>query len=618
MTETNKQERREALERQIHRLQRRIALLEDRSNRYSWIRVALFFGGVLLSVLAYFLVGWWLCGILAIVALAAFSAVAYYQGKIDRSARRHRVWQHIKEGHLARMRLAWDALPNALEPSQQANHPFENDLDITGIHSLHRLLNVAVSREGSQRLRNWLLNPLPDLDTIRTRQALVRELTPLSLFRDKLTLQAMLAARSVAEQLEGKLLLHWLNQQNPATRLPALLAGATALSVLTLLLFALNLLGLLPQYWILSLLCSGILFFTTKNIRGDLFDNTYFLRDAFATLSSVFAYLEAYPYGKHTYLKKLCEPFFMERTYRPSVLARRIARMASASTLRKNTLLWIIINVLVPWDTYCAYRLRQYQAQVAQRLPTWLYTWFELEALNSLATFAYLNPGYVLPQIEPREDNVQEERVLFRAFALGHPLLPDESKVTNDFTLHSLGEIIIITGSNMSGKSTFLRTLGINLCLAYAGAPVNASLLQTTLFRLFTCIRVNDSVTDGYSYFYAEVKRLKALLDAVEQNAYFPVFFLIDEIFRGTNNRERLTGSRAYVRALSGKSCVGGISTHDLELVKLAETLPQVRNDHFREEVIDGQMVFDYVLRPGPSPTTNALKIMQMEGLPIE
>jgi len=191
-------------------------------------------------------------------------------------------------------------------------------------------------------------------------------------------------------------------------------------------------------------------------------------------------------------------------------------------------------------------------------------------------------------------------------------------KVVNDFSIHKRGEIDIITGSNMSGKSTFLRTLGINLCLAYAGGPVNASLFQTSLFRIFTCIRINDSVTEGYSYFYAEVKRLRKLLTEVESDNNMPLFFLIDEIFKGTNNRERRIGSESYISALVGKKCIGLISTHDLELVTLEEILPDIRNYHFKEDVLDGQMVFDYKLREGPCPTTNALKIMQMEGLPID
>jgi DNA mismatch repair ATPase MutS len=169
----------------------------------------------------------------------------------------------------------------------------------------------------------------------------------------------------------------------------------------------------------------------------------------------------------------------------------------------------------------------------------------------------------------------------------------------------------------MAGKSTFLRTVGINLVLAFAGGPVNAAEFKTIPSRLYTCIKVSDSVTDGISYFYAEVKRLKALLCALETEDDLPLFFFIDEIFRGTNNRERLLGSQAYVQALAGKHGVGLISTHDLELARLADLMPQVKNYHFRDEVSAEQMSFDYTLRPGPCPTTNALKIMALEGLPL-
>jgi DNA mismatch repair ATPase MutS len=170
----------------------------------------------------------------------------------------------------------------------------------------------------------------------------------------------------------------------------------------------------------------------------------------------------------------------------------------------------------------------------------------------------------------------------------------------------------------MAGKSTFLRTIGVNLCLAYAGATVNADRLETSLFRLFTCIKVSDSVQDGLSYFYAEVKRLQALLAAAKADDSLPVLFLIDEIFRGTNSRERLIGSRSYIRELAKGSSVGLVATHDLELIKLADEIEGVTNLHFREEVSNGRMVFDYRLRPGPCPTTNALTIMRLEGLPVE
>jgi DNA mismatch repair ATPase MutS len=171
----------------------------------------------------------------------------------------------------------------------------------------------------------------------------------------------------------------------------------------------------------------------------------------------------------------------------------------------------------------------------------------------------------------------------------------------------------------MSGKSTFLRTTGVNLLLAFSGAPVNADEMRLVLLRLFTCIQVSDSLSDGFSYFYAEVRRLKSLLNLLEEaQTGVPVFYLIDEIFRGTNNRERRIGSQSFVRALARLPGSGVISTHDLELVKLADGNQRILNYHFRDDVLDGRMIFDYKLRPGPSPSTNALKIMKNEGLPVE
>jgi DNA mismatch repair ATPase MutS len=227
-----------------------------------------------------------------------------------------------------------------------------------------------------------------------------------------------------------------------------------------------------------------------------------------------------------------------------------------------------------------------------------------------------LNPGYVFPEFI--SDGQDEDRSILTSIGLGHPLIPANRKICNDFTLHKSGETYIITGSNMSGKSSFLKAVGVNLCLAYAGGPVNAESFHTDLFRVFTCIKINDSIVDGFSFFYAEVRRLKALLDELQENHPFPLLFLIDEIFKGTNNRERLVGSRSYIRSLIGRKGAGLIATHDLDLIKLADRFPDIINSHFREEVIDGKMVFDYKLRPGPCPTTNALKIMQMEGLPVD
>jgi DNA mismatch repair ATPase MutS len=291
---------------------------------------------------------------------------------------------------------------------------------------------------------------------------------------------------------------------------------------------------------------------------------------------------------------------------------RKIVRIAGAAGVQQSHLLGFLVNIVVPWDLFFADRLNRYKVWAKDTLPLWIDRWYDLEALSSLATHSYLNPDSTFPEILN-----QEGGPVLQARALGHPLLPENARVHNDFSFDRPGDIALITGSNMSGKSTFLRTLGVNLCLAYAGAAVHAEKLRAVPLRLFTCIQVADSVTDGISYFYAEVRRLKALLTALNAEDEPPLLYLIDEIFRGTNNHERLAGSRDYIRALAKGRGVGVISTHDLELIGMAEDLPGIHNVHFREEIRDGRMAFDYRLRPGPCPTTNALKIMRMAGLPV-
>jgi DNA mismatch repair ATPase MutS len=270
--------------------------------------------------------------------------------------------------------------------------------------------------------------------------------------------------------------------------------------------------------------------------------------------------------------------------------------------------------LIVPWDFYFSYRLSRCKAAVSSLIPVWLDVWIELEALVSLANLAWLHQEYVIPRFQTNGDH--GDAVLI-AKEMGHPLIPCDKKVANDFELGRDKRIAIITGSNMAGKSTFLRTLGINLVLAYAGGPVSARYFCCSSFRVFACIKVSDSLADGLSYFYAEVKRLKAILDSIQNHPDAVHFVLIDEIFRGTNNRERRIGSQSYIRALAELPVIGAVATHDLELIKLEDEIPAVANYHFREEIADGKMVFDYRIHKGPCPTTNALRIMEIEGLPV-
>ncbi len=610
---SKKEIRLRALENQVKRLERRLVEWRKVSDRYGWLRLVLFGVGVAVGIGGFYLAGWWLCLTGVALMLVIFNVVAYFHRRVERGLTRHKIWLHLKSTQIARMKLDWEHIPGPTSLPTPPEHPFQTDLDLTGPRSIHQLLDTSTTRDGSLRLSEWLLNTSPDAARIAQRQTLVRELAPLAIFRDKLTLASTLAARDYSEQWEGQKLLAWLNRHPLRQSLGWPLLGLAVLSGLNIVLFTLNQFGIspVPGLILFTLPIYIILYVIMSRNIGGLFHEAFALRDGLRRLSAVLGFLESYRYGPHNNLKRLCEPV-LDRQHRPSVQLRKVARVAASATLQRNQILWFLVNLVVPWDFYFAWRLEQYKAEVTARLPGWLEVWFELEALGSLANFSYLNPEYVFPEVQP------ENPAVFRAEGLGHPLISDQARVSNDFALEKPNEIIIITGSNMAGKSSFLRTLGVNLALAYAGGPVSATRLETGLFRLFSCIKVSDSVTDGYSYFYAEVRRLKALLVELERPDPRPLFFLIDEIFKGTNNRERLAGSRSYLRALAGRNCTGAVSTHDLDLVKLADELPQVKNYHFREDVQNGQMIFDYTLRPGPCPTTNALKIMRLEGLPVD
>jgi hypothetical protein len=607
------------LHKQIARLRRRGEFLNTIGRKYWTARRIIFVTGALLALafcnFAGSTVAWFVAALIAIV----FAIVTIFHTRVRDSITRNSLLIEIKQVQIARINLDWDRLPLADVDPPVLGHPFESDLDITGQRSLHRLLDCAVTKEGSERLKSWLLNPRPDAQSIQHRQKLVRELKDQSVFRDKLQLLSAFARLNTAGPTRSKsgsshwnssILVDWLKQSGPQKSLLPTLILLTTLAALNLICIVLSFYNLIPRIWPLVFLIYVAASLLSRSKIATAWDELQGLEKALTHFKAVFGYLESRCYQNTPGLAEICSPFG-EEGKQPSVEIRKLGRLAAALGVRTNPLLALLFNVLLPWDFFFSYRLELVKKEIAHLLPRWLDAWHELESLNSLANFAYLNPDYVFP-----EGSIGGAH--FTARNLGHPLLKPESKVANDFEFNDDQRIVILTGSNMAGKSTFLRTVGVNLALAYAGAPVNATRMQTSLFRLFTCIKVSDSVQDGLSYFYAEVKRLQALLAATDAGDELPVLFLIDEIFRGTNSRERLIGSRSYIRALSERPAMGLVATHDLELIKLGDEIAGVTNYHFREEVLDSRMVFDYRLRSGPCPTTNALKIMRLEGLPVE
>ena len=330
-------------------------------------------------------------------------------------------------------------------------------------------------------------------------------------------------------------------------------------------------------------------------------------------VAEVIGIFEKRSFRRFPALQAMTDPWRYEER-RPSVAIRQLARVCSGLSLKGNPIFHIAMHVVVPWDLAWTWYLQKVCNRLRPVLPDWILRLATIDAAMALATFAYLNPSYAWPHRRP-EANVADTGI--SGTSIGHPLIAHEQRINNDLTLEGLGRVFLVTGSNMSGKSTFLRTVGINLCLAQAGGPVCAESWEWSWLRMQTCIRVGDTLEEGLSYFYVEVKRLKNLLVAMGDHRESPVLFLIDEIFKGTNNRERLLGSEAFIRELTAGRGLGLVTTHDLELANLDKELSNLVNVHFQETVGDKELTFDYRLRPGPCPTTNALRIMAMEGLPV-
>lgn len=604
------------LERHLARLARRTAQRRARSRQLSYIRLGLFLGGIALATVAYQSDYQALGAVLLAISFVSFAIVAHQHGKVERSIRRYNRWIEIKRAHLARMQHDWEniPLPPAIPPV--AGHPFETDLNITGHRSLLHLIDTSVSAEGSSRLREWLLQREATVELMQTRARLVRQLLPRSLFRDRLALAGTLASRKQGERWAGEEFLAWLRAHSGKQSLLPWLVVLLVLSGITIALLALSLLGVLPGVWPFSLGLYALLYMARGKDYRELYSDALDLENHLHRFRAVLLHLERFGYAGAPDLANLCQPF-RDPARRPSARLREVGRIITAASVQGNPLARLLFNIAIPWDYWFSWRLSQEQQKIREDVPVWLDCWHELEALCSLANLADLNPEFTFPEIlDPSQNSLQSPLIV--AAGIGHPLLARDARIANDYRVDQPGTLAIVTGSNMSGKSTMLRTLGVNLALAYAGGPVCANQLRVAPMRLFTCINVTDSVNDGISYFYAEVRRLRDLLAALRQPHQQPLFFLIDEIFRGTNNRERLIGSRSYVRALLGGNGAGLISTHDLELVHLAEEEPSISNLHFREEIHNGRMTFDYRLRTGPCPTTNALEIMRMEGLPVE
>lgn len=595
-------DREQALTRLLRRGKRLHRQGTGASASFSRWRLILFLIGLLTTISLYRLEQYSAGNWSTALFLIGFVIVAAYHNRLEHRIHRLTIWSEIKRQHLARLRHEWQTLPPCPPVTTDA-HLYARDLDLIGPHSLLHLLDTSASTQGRERLASWLFAQPPAEQIWKSRQRLVRELTRLTIFRDRLNVQARLMGEAeingqrIAAVLQHQLHLPYLHIILPIQALLAVITAGLALAAL---------LNLLPAYWMISFGLYAAIYLATDQ-GEELLEHAVGLHHEVEKLGSLLQFLERRAKKPGSPLAAACR-VLTEADKAPSALIRHLAWALHGVSVKAHPLVHLALNALCPWDLFFTFRLRQFQHRIQALLPLWLDCLAEIEAASALATFAYLHPSYVWP--------VPGGSAALTATGLGHPLIPSGQRVTNHITLSRRGTIFLVTGSNMSGKSTFLRTIGINLCLAQAGAPVCAKTFAWTWSRLACCIRVDDSLDAGLSFFYAEVKRLKSILRATEDREAPPVLFLIDEIFKGTNNRERLIGSRAYIQALAQGNGYGLVTTHDLELTDLEQSTPGLINSHFQETVAAGTLQFDYTLRPGPCPTTNALRIMELEGLP--
>ena len=599
------------IEAQIKRFTKRLVNLEKKSRTLGTIKAIILLSGIILFFVSYFYLPIHFVIGIAVLFMVTFGILSMFHNNIDRGIRKQRIWIDIKLTNLARIKIDWKNLPVHKIIKKNSSHPFQSDLNISGEYSLHRLTDASVTSEGSLKLLEWLTDTNPSLNDILYRQRIIKELIPLTKFREKLLLNSNLVTK---KELYGEKILDWLTKESNLIPLKKMLITLSFLVPLNIIFILLAVFDLSYVLWPVTSLSVLFIYYINSKYIGGLLDKSLTLAEDIGKFYAILKFLEEYHYGKNQNLKNLCSSF-TDSGKSPTTYFKKIDRLVFLSSLQKNPLVRLLLNIIYPWDFFQAYKLEKIKSELSEHMPLWLETWYTLEALISLANFAYLNPEYTFPQI--KEQFGKDEKIL-DVKNIAHPLIPFQNNVPNDFGIEKRGDIIIITGSNMSGKSTFLKTIGMNLVLAFSGSVVNAKSLSCGLFRIFTSINITDSVIDGISYFYAEVKRLKELLIELNKENSAPIFFLIDEIFKGTNNKERLIGSSSYIKSLSGKNCTGIISTHDLELIRLENETPCVFNYHFKEEIIDNKMLFKYKIIKGPSPTTNALKIMKIEGLPID
>jgi len=581
----------------------------DKYSRFSYIRLAFFILATAAIILVWSFNIWLGITALVVLFLLFYRFVQWHQA-IKNEAQHHERLAKINGQEAAVLDHKFDGFASGQE-FLDPQHAFALDLDIFGDFSFFQYCNRTTSLIGRKKLANVFLEPVP-LKTINQRQEAIRELTGQLDWRQEF--QA-LGLETEDDPSHLKALKMWLEDEPFVSKtwwLWAALYGtpiwvaAGILMWIYVFSWPLFVVWMLPVAYILK---------TSLDKVNDTHRRTTHAEEMLSHYSRLIKHLEAGRF-ESPMLRELHEAFVSGAT-QASKRIKRLSYVIGQLNVRYNAFA-ILLNLTALWDLQWVYQLEKWKRKEKDHLLNWFESMAVFEALCSLANLHYNNPGWTYPEVGAF-DRLQAEE-------LGHPLIHESDRVCNDITIPLNGHIKLVTGSNMAGKSTFLRTVGLNIVLGLAGAPVCAQKMKLPPMEVYTSMRTQDALHESTSSFYAELKRLKFIIEAVEEQAALPldaaerkhVFFLLDEILKGTNSVDRHTGSKALIRQLIESKGSGIIATHDLELGSLEKTYDgRIENLCIEVEIKDGELYFDYKLKQGVSESFNATLLMQNMGIRV-
>jgi len=574
--------------------------LEKKQKNLPLLRLGLF---LLFSFLVYrylTLQSLW-SGILAISAFAAFVILSLLDSRLKKRIKRIHILININEKEVKALAGDYTSFDPGNEFVDQS-HDYTHDLDIFGEGSLFQFINRTSTIFGKLRLAEYFSNAFGQSDKVIQRQQSVKELSEMVELRQKI--QLIFHDEKISESDKTEM-TQWLQSESPVKNLKVVRILAYGLPAITLICIVLSIAGIIvfPSFLIVLQLMIVFLYARqTIHIQNIITSKTKILNKFAKSLLLI-----ENTNFKSGYLTDIQKRLIAEEGKIPSKAIHQLSVILNYMDSNLNILISIFLNGLFMFNLHLLLKVEKWKIQNQENVPNWFESIASFDALNSLANFAYNNPEYIYPDLVSNDFE-------FSAENLGHPLIDEDQRVVNNIKIKGWNQFAIITGANMSGKSTFLRTIGANYILAMAGAPVCASKLSFYPIQIHSSIRTSDSLVKHESYFYAELKRLKQIIDELESGK--KKLILLDEILKGTNSKDKQAGSIALIEQLLHYKSVGLFATHDLMLGELADRFPgQVNNLCFEIQIENDKMLIDYKLHEGVCKNLNATYLMKNMGI---